>query len=104
MGKLRDCNVILRDAETGVPIAEFYRMRSRTRDNLLAALIIFGAHCHSGQWSRGYRLMCRAQTAWDRRNRRSFPFDYYEETVAADPEHPVSVIYRRLIADYEGRV
>ena len=34
----------------------------------LLAIYAFGAHFHSGQWSRGYRLMCRAQKALKQRN------------------------------------
>ena len=30
------------------------------RRNFLLALYWFCAHYHSGQWSRGYRLLCRA--------------------------------------------
>ena len=30
--------------------------------DFLVALYHFGAYYHSGQWSRGYRLMCQAAT------------------------------------------
>jgi len=36
--------------------------------DLLLALYALGAHFHSGQGSRGYRISCRAQRALQRRN------------------------------------
>lgn len=36
--------------------------------DLLLALYAFGAHFHSGQGSRGYRISCRAQALLQRRN------------------------------------
>lgn len=37
-----------------------YPYLSRDRFNLLMAIAHVGNDYHSGQWSRGYRLMCRA--------------------------------------------
>jgi len=40
--------------------------KSIPRSVLYAALYTFAAHYYSGQWSRGYRLLCRADKAYQR--------------------------------------
>jgi hypothetical protein len=41
-----------------LPVGKVGAMRHRTPRNL--AVYAFGARWHSGQWSQGYRMMCRA--------------------------------------------
>lgn len=49
------------------------------RTSRLMALFAFGAHFHSGQTSRGYRISCRAQRLLAR-DRFGDGFDYLAET------------------------
>jgi hypothetical protein len=74
-------------------------MPQRTRDVELAlALAHFANDYHSGQWSRGYRLLCAVQ----RRVRRWGWSDWRPLDI------PLSVgaekIYRRLVARYADKV
>jgi hypothetical protein len=66
----------------------------------IAAIYTFAAHYHSGQGSRGYRLMCRAETAWRRHAGIGPRLEYWESVVELEPDALVSTIYRRLVADY----
>jgi hypothetical protein len=52
-------------------------------------LAIFLAHHHSGQWSRGYRILCKLQARW---------------TSAAEREAQESEIYQYLVANYADKV
>jgi hypothetical protein len=38
-------------------------MRKIRKEDYLE-LAVFLAHYHSGQWSRGYRLMCKLRASW----------------------------------------
>ena len=69
-----------------------------------AALYTFCAHYHSGQWSRGYRLLCMAERAWKRRAKIEPRLDYWEGVVENDPTHPVTLVYRQLVDKYAGDV
>lgn len=72
--------------------------------NLAAALYTFAAHYHSGQWSRGYRLLCAAERAWKRRAGIGPRLEWWERVIETNPTHPITLIYRRLEADYSGRM
>ncbi|HXJ59199.1 MAG TPA: hypothetical protein VNU68_21270 [Verrucomicrobiae bacterium] len=52
-------------------------------------LAVFLAHYHSGQWSRGYRLLCRLQARW---------------TSAFEREAEQTEIYQYLVANYANKV
>jgi hypothetical protein len=52
-------------------------------------LAVFLAHYHSGQWSRGYRLLSKLQARW---------------TSAFEREAEQSEIYQYLVAHYANRV
>ncbi len=52
-------------------------------------LAVFLAHYHSGQWSRGYRLLCRLQARW---------------SSAFEREAEQSEIYQYLVANYADKV
>lgn len=72
------------------------------KNSTTAAIYTFCAHYHSGQSSRGYRLLCRAGTHWQRRNRISVRLDYWERLVS-EPKHinsAVAVKYRYLVENY----
>lgn len=38
------------------------------KDSTLATLYVYFTHHHSGQWSRGYRILCRAHRAIARKH------------------------------------
>jgi hypothetical protein len=63
-------------------------MRKIPKDCYLK-LAVFLAHHHSGQWSRGYRLLCRLRARW---------------TSSFEREAERSEIYHHLVAHYAGRV
>lgn len=78
----------------------------------LMAVYAFGAHYHSGQSSRGYRLSCRAKRLLDR-DRKGRSFDYLAEMERLlDRDERLSdhnaaapvQIYRRLVAGYAAAV
>ncbi len=52
-------------------------------------LAVFLAHYHSGQWSRGYQLLCRLEARW---------------TSAFEREAEQSEIYGYLVANYADKV
>lgn len=60
--------------------------------DLLLALYAFGAHFHSGQGSRGYRISCRAQTLLQRRSDIDW-LSVIERLIEADSSKPAA--YRR---------
>lgn len=64
-------------------------MKKISKENYFE-LAVFLMHHHSGQWSRGYRLLCRL----DLRNLSS----------AAEQEATESECYQWLEANYAGRV
>lgn len=68
--------------------------------NLAAALYTFAAHYHGGQWSRLYRLGCRAELAWRRRSGIGPRLDWWERLIETDPTSPVTVYYRHLEANH----
>lgn len=70
----------------------------------LAALYAFTAHCHSGQWSRGYRLLCRTGRAWTRHTGLPPRLDYWEALINNEPQSPVTVLYNELVAAHGGTV
>ena len=47
----------------------------------VAAVYTFAAHYHSGQWSRGYRLLCAADKAWRRKAGIGPRLDYWEAAI-----------------------
>ena len=53
-------------------------------------LAVFLMHYHSGQWSRGYRLMCKLGLS--------------NLSSAAEQEATESEIYHYLVANYAGNV
>lgn len=64
-------------------------MRKIAKDNYFE-LAVFLMHYHSGQWSRGYRLLCRLQLS--------------NLSSAAEHEAMESVCYQWLVANYAGKV
>lgn len=52
-------------------------------------LAVFLAHYHSGQWSRGYRLLSRLQARW---------------SSSFEREAEQSDIYQYLVANYANKV
>lgn len=56
----------------------------------IAAIYTFAAHYHSGQWSRGYRLLCRARRAWLRRAGIEPRLDYWERVIEQETAKPIS--------------
>jgi|ETNvirnome_2_300_1030623.scaffolds.fasta_scaffold02216_2 hypothetical protein len=69
-----------------------------------AALYTFAAHYHSGQWSRGYRLLCYAERAWQRRTGIGPRLDYWERVLDTDPAAPLTLKYHYLATRYGGSV
>ena len=69
-----------------------------------AALYTFAAHYHSGQWSRGYRLLCSAERAWRRRAGIRPRLDYWERVIESNPDAEISVKYRALVERHGGCV
>lgn len=67
----------------------------------IAAVYTMCAHYHSGQASRGYRLLCMAERAWERRAGIGVRLDYWERCVE-DPASLVGAKYRQLTAMYGG--
>ena len=65
----------------------------------IAAVYTFCAHYHSGQWSRGYRLLCRAERAWRRKAGIGPRLDYWESLVESS-DNEVGRLYRYLEAHY----
>lgn len=55
----------------------------------LAALYTFCAHYHSGQWSRGYRLLCRSGLAWERVSGIGARLGYWERLIDQDQDKPI---------------
>jgi hypothetical protein len=66
------------------------------RFDLYGAIYLFCARYHSGQWSRGYRLLCRLETAGYRPGIgiQSGRFESEEQRA----------IYRHLVRRYRTRV
>ncbi|HVM50960.1 MAG TPA: hypothetical protein VMU04_23230 [Candidatus Acidoferrum sp.] len=52
-------------------------------------LAVFLAHYHSGQWSRGYRLLCKLRARW---------------SSSFEREAEQSEIYQHLVAHYANQV
>lgn len=69
----------------------------------IAAVYTFAAHYHSGQFSRGYRLLCRAGVAWERRAGIEPRLGYWETLIAAG-DNPVAELYEKLAERYGGEV
>jgi hypothetical protein len=69
----------------------------------IAALYTFAAHYHSGQWSRGYRLLCMAERAWERRAKIGVRLDYWEREVTREGSR-LKEIYDHLVSEYAGNV
>ena len=76
------------------------------RPVVLAALYTFAAHYHSGQWSRGYRLLSRAGRAWKRTAGIEPRLDYWERLVERDRSQmfsnrsKVGQLYWYLVDEY----
>ena len=60
------------------------------RSNLLAALYMFAAHYHSGQWSRGYSLLCRTDKAIRRHTGIGPRLGYWESELRWESPKPAS--------------
>lgn len=63
-------------------------MRKIRKEDYLE-LAVFLAHYHSGQWSRGYRLLSRLQARW---------------SSGFEREAEQSEIYQYLVANYANKV
>ena len=70
----------------------------------VAAVYTFAAHYHSGQWSRGYRLLCLAERAWRRRAGVGPRLDYWESLLEDTPDCEVAATYRLLEARYASEI
>jgi hypothetical protein len=72
----------------------------------IAAVYTFAAHHHSGQGSRGYRLLCRAAAAWRRKtNQPTTRLGYWEWIIENYPhDSEIGQMYHRLAERYGGRV
>ena len=70
----------------------------------IAAIYTFAAHYRSGQWSRGYRLLCRARRAWKRRTAIEPRLDYWEGLIKSSPDSEVTRLYRKLEAGHAGNL
>jgi len=73
-------------------------------ENLTGAIYTFCAHYHSGQWSRGYRLLCTADAAFVRKAGISSRLGYWEYLVLNKPLHPLTIIYRYLEKYYTDKM
>lgn len=66
----------------------------------LLCLAYFGMNYHSGQWSRGYKLMCRAQKLLRRKG--------LSTQLSISCDHPQSIendkFYQRLVENYGEKV
>lgn len=73
----------------------------------IAAVYTFCAHYHSGQSSRGYRLLSRAGAAWERQNGTNrCPLGYWE-TLVSDPDFRdtrIARTYRHLVANHSNDI
>jgi hypothetical protein len=69
----------------------------------LAAIYTFCVHYHSGQWSRGYRLLCRSGKAWERYSMIRPRVDYWE-TQIDKPDTLLAQAYNYLVDNYQGDV
>lgn len=72
----------------------------------IAAIYTFCAHYHSGQWSRGYRILCRADAAWQRHTGISPRLEYWELLVS-NPRYAKSEVatkYRHLVEQHSSNV
>lgn len=75
-----------------------------------AALYTFCAHYHSGQFSRGYRLLCAAARAWKRRTGIGPRLDYWEMIINKTPRadtprgNQIRDTYNHLAAHYADQV
>ncbi len=70
------------------------------RQSTIAAVYTFAAHYHSGQWSRGYRLLCAADRAWRRKTGLRPRLGYWERLIQQETDTEVSSMYRRLENNY----
>lgn len=61
--------------------------------DLIAAIYLFCADYHSGQWSRGYRILSRIETRYRPRN-----LDLLRE------EETVKCIYDQLVKNYADKM
>ena len=69
----------------------------------VAALYTFAAHYHSGQGSRGYRLLCMAERAWERRAGISPRLEYWEAAVERG-DNNVARVYRQLVENHGNAI
>jgi hypothetical protein len=67
-------------------------MRKIRKEDYLE-LIVFLSHYHSGQWSRGYRLLCQLMTRYDA-----------HWTSAFEREAEETEVYQYLVANYAESV
>lgn len=70
----------------------------------IAALYTFCAHYHSGQRSRGYRILCAAKRAWEKKGGIDPRLDFWEMLVKHKEENEVQAIYRRLVRNHKDNV
>lgn len=72
---------------------------SDERSDLIVALLCLCSDYHSGQWSRGYRLLCRIQTRYRPRN-----MPTTRDNLNRDEWESVAMIYDALEEKYSGKL
>ena len=66
----------------------------------IAAIYTFAAHYHSGQWSRGYALLCAADRAWRRHAGIGPRLDYWESQLDENPKGDIARLYNHFGETY----
>jgi hypothetical protein len=73
-----------------------YKAQRPNKAVRLAALYTFCSDYHSGQWSRGYRLLCRTAKAWKRHAGIDTRLEYWQCMVRMH-DNPIAREYFRLV-------
>jgi len=70
----------------------------------VAALYTFATHFHSGQGSRGYKILCMADRTWKRHSSIEPRLDYWESLIERETESEVARKYNILVLNHADKV